>query len=86
MALVLALALMTGMQGELRDRILGATAHLFVWKHGGITIYRAESAALRAVPGVTGAAPAIIGKALISSGAARRSSRSRASTRRSSAA
>lgn len=68
MALVLALALMTGMQGELRDRILGATAHLFVWKHGGITDYQAESAALRKVPGVTGAAPAIIGKALISSG------------------
>jgi lipoprotein-releasing system permease protein len=68
MALVLALALMTGMQGELRDRILGATAHLFVWKHGGITDYQAESAALRKVAGVTGAAPAIIGKALISSG------------------
>ena len=49
MALVLALALMTGMQRELRDRILGATAHLFVWKHGGITDYQAESAALRRV-------------------------------------
>jgi lipoprotein-releasing system permease protein len=68
MALVLALALMTGMQRELRNRILGATAHLFVWKHGGITDYKSESAALRTVPGVTGAAPAIIGKALISSG------------------
>jgi len=68
MALVLALALMTGMQRELRNRILGATAHLFVWKHGGITDYQAESARLRTVRGVTGAAPAIIGKALISSG------------------
>ncbi|MFO7694920.1 MAG: ABC transporter permease [Vicinamibacterales bacterium] len=68
MALVLALALMTGMQRELRNRILGATAHLFVWKHGGITDYQAESAKLRTVPRVTGAAPAIIGKALISSG------------------
>ena len=68
MALVLALALMTGMQRELRDRILGATAHLFVWKHGGIGDYQAEAAALRAVPGVTGAAPAVIGKALVSSG------------------
>jgi lipoprotein-releasing system permease protein len=66
MALVLALALMTGMQQELRNRILGATAHIFVWKHGGITDYQAESAALRSVPHVTGAAPAIIGKALIS--------------------
>jgi len=52
----------------LRDRILGATAHLFVWKHGGIGDYQAEAAALRTVPGVTGAAPAIIGKALVSSG------------------
>ncbi len=68
MALVLALALMTGMQRELRNRILGATAHLFVWKHGGISDYQAEAAKLRTVPGVTGAAPAIIGKALISSG------------------
>lgn len=68
MALVLALALMTGMQRELRNRILGATAHLFVWKHGGITDYQAESARLRTVPRVIGAAPAIIGKALISSG------------------
>ena len=66
MALVVALALMTGMQQELRSRILGATAHLFVWKQGGITDYKAESAALRSVPHVTGAAPAILGKALIS--------------------
>ena len=68
MALVLALALMTGMQRELRNRILGATAHLFVWKHGGISDYQAESAKLRTVPRVIGAAPAIIGKALISTG------------------
>lgn len=67
-ALVLSLALMTGLQQELRNRILGATAHVFVWKTGGIADYHAEAAALRAVPGVTGAAPAILGKALISSG------------------
>ena len=36
MALVIALALMTGLQGELRDRILGSTAHVYVWKTGGI--------------------------------------------------
>ena len=35
MALVIALALMTGLQGELRDRLLGATAHVYVWKAGG---------------------------------------------------
>ena len=39
MALVVALALMTGLQGELRDRILGATAHVFVFKRSGISDY-----------------------------------------------
>jgi lipoprotein-releasing system permease protein len=66
MALIIALALMTGLQGELRDRILGATAHVYVWKIGGIEDYRAEVQRLRAIEGVTGAAPAILGKAMIS--------------------
>jgi lipoprotein-releasing system permease protein len=67
-ALVIALALMTGLQGELRDRILGSSAHVYVWKQGGITDYHAEARRLRAVPGVTGAAPAILGKALLRTG------------------
>ena len=67
MALVIALALMTGLQGELRDRILGSTAHVYVWKTGGIEDYRTEVSKLREVPGVIGAGPAILGKALISS-------------------
>jgi lipoprotein-releasing system permease protein len=66
MALIIALALMTGLQGELRDRILGSTAHVYVWKSGGIADYRAEVARLRAIEGVAGAGPAILGKALIS--------------------
>jgi lipoprotein-releasing system permease protein len=66
MALIVALALMTGLQGELRDRILGSTAHLYVWKTGGIKDYQAEVARVRSVPGVTGAAPAILGRALVS--------------------
>jgi lipoprotein-releasing system permease protein len=67
-ALILALALMTGLQQELRSRILGATAHVFVWKQGGMADYHAESTALKAIPGVVGAAPAIMGKALVSAG------------------
>ena len=66
MALVIALALMTGLQGELRDRILGSTAHVYVWKTGGITDYRGEVARLQAIDGVVGAGPAVMGKALIS--------------------
>lgn len=65
MALVIALALMTGLQGELRDRILGSTAHVYVWKGDGIRDYTAEVSKLRRFPHVTGAAPAILGKALV---------------------
>ena len=66
MALVIALALMTGLQGELRDRILGSTAHVYVWKSGGIDDYHAEVRKLRAMDGVIGAGPAVLGKALVS--------------------
>jgi lipoprotein-releasing system permease protein len=66
MALVIALALMTGLQDELRDRILGATPHIFVFKRSGITDYKAEIDRLRQMPHVTGAAPAVLGRALVS--------------------
>ena len=67
MALVIALALMTGLQQELQARILGSSAHVYVWKPAGIIDYQAEVAKLRAVPGVIGAAPAVEGKAMITS-------------------
>jgi lipoprotein-releasing system permease protein len=65
MAVIIALALMTGLQGELRDRILGAMGHVYVWKAAGMEDYGAEVRRLLQVPGVTGAAPAIEGRALI---------------------
>ena len=68
LALVVALALMTGLQGELRNRILGSTAHIYVWKAGGISDYQAEVNRLSHIPGVIGAGPAIMGKAIVSSG------------------
>jgi lipoprotein-releasing system permease protein len=69
-ALVIALALMTGMQQELRDRIIGASAHVYVWKiiGGGFDDYQEEAATLMRVPGVLGAAPSILGKAVATSG------------------
>ena len=67
MALIIALALMTGLQNELRDRILGSSAHVYVWKPSGLIDYRAEVAKMKEVPGVSGAAPAILGKALVTS-------------------
>jgi lipoprotein-releasing system permease protein len=68
MALVIALALMTGLQQELRDRILGSNPHVYVWNTGGIGDYHAEAAKLRQLPHVVGAAPEILGQGLISAG------------------
>jgi lipoprotein-releasing system permease protein len=69
MALLIALALMTGLQSELRDRIIGAAAHVYVFKVGGIRDPAAEIAKLRQIPRVTGAAPVVLGKGLMSSAA-----------------
>jgi len=60
MAVIVALALMTGLQGELRDRILGSMGHVYVWKTGGIEDYRTEIAKLTGVRGVVAAAPAVL--------------------------
>jgi lipoprotein-releasing system permease protein len=67
MALVVALALMTGLQGELRNRILGSQAHIYVWKTGSLADYESEVTRLRTLPGVVGAGPAILGRAIVSS-------------------
>jgi lipoprotein-releasing system permease protein len=69
MALLIALALMTGLQGELRDRIVGSSAHVYVFKPGeGIKDYHAEIDKLLKLPHVIGAAPGVLGKALVTSG------------------
>jgi lipoprotein-releasing system permease protein len=75
MALLIALALMTGLQAEIRANILGTTAHVSVFRargegrddsRGGIRDYAAVIDAIKRVPHVLGAAPAVYGKALIS--------------------
>src|SRR5262245_30968428 len=71
MALMVALGRMTGLQQEIRTRILGATAHLSVFRRDSAPFEdpRVMVDKLRAVPGVVGAAPAAYGKALVSSAA-----------------
>ncbi len=68
MAVLIALALMTGLQGELRDRIVGSAAHVYVFKIGGIDDPAAEVARVRSVPRVVGAAPVVLGPAMIGAG------------------
>src|SRR5207237_9087390 len=68
MALLVALALMTGLQGELRDRIIGSTAHVYVSKPGGgLRDYMTEIAKLKRVPHVLGAAPVVVGPGMVTS-------------------
>src|SRR5262245_11598497 len=63
-AVVIALAMTTGLQQEVRDRLLGANAHDYVFlKHG--SDYRAEIARFRKIPHVVAGAPAISGYALL---------------------
>jgi lipoprotein-releasing system permease protein len=63
-ALLIVIALMTGLQGELRDRLVGAAAHVFVQKTGGLGPLAEEVAKLRTIPRVVGAAPAVLGLGL----------------------
>jgi lipoprotein-releasing system permease protein len=69
MALLIALGLMTGLQGEIRSRILGATAHLSVFRSQGDAFedYSQVMAAMRKMPHVEGVAPALYSKALLTS-------------------
>ncbi|HEY2434134.1 MAG TPA: FtsX-like permease family protein [Vicinamibacterales bacterium] len=73
MAVLIALALMTGLQGELRDRIVGASAHVYVFKlvGDGLRDAPAEMQKVKLVPHVVGVAPAFIGKGLMVSSADR---------------
>lgn len=68
MAVIIALALMTGVQGELRDSIIGSTAQMYVYKLDGPFVDGADDRARMMVPGVVAAAPAVISKALLSPG------------------
>lgn len=75
MALVATLAVRAGFRAEFVDTILGANAHVSVLKAShpdangiltrAITDFDAEAARIRAIPGVTRAAPLIRGQAMV---------------------
>lgn len=71
MAVIIALALMTGVQGEMRDRIIGATAHMYVSKPLEPFVDLPAERKKVMVPGVTGAAPAIIGVGMVTASQSR---------------
>ena len=66
-ALIIALALMTGLQHEMRDRIVSSAAHLYIYKGGdpSFTSFEADEAVAMHTPGIIGVAPAVLGKGLL---------------------
>jgi len=65
MALVVVLAVMTGFDEELRQKILGNRSHLMVEQTGGIRDYNSFLSRLESDPDVVAAAPFISGMALL---------------------
>ncbi len=67
MALMVALGLMTGLQREIRSKILGATAHISIFRSGNEPFdnYGEVVKKARAVPRVLGVAPTVYGKGLM---------------------
>ena len=66
-ALMVALGLMTGLQREIRSKILGTTSHVSVFRSGSEPFdnYREVVEKVRTLPRVLGSAPAVYGKSLL---------------------
>jgi lipoprotein-releasing system permease protein len=68
-ALILVLAVMTGFQDSIRDKIIEANPHLLIFQAGGVGLTQAETVAekVRQVPGVRSATPFVLQQALFTS-------------------
>lgn len=69
MALVVVLSLMSGLEGDLRDKILAQKAHIRVARADGLPFddYRKLAADVGAAPGVVGASPYLEGEIMVRS-------------------
>ena len=68
MALIVVLSVMDGFGYEIREKILGAHAHIFLYKYGGgISDYRGVIKRIEGIPGVRAAAPFASSQVMLSS-------------------
>src|SRR5688572_14745698 len=67
MALIVALALMTGFQEDIQEKILGASAHVMVYSAGsrGISDYHNIMRVVASDPAVLSVSPVVYGKVMI---------------------
>jgi len=68
MALIIVIAVMTGFDHDLREKIVGANAHIFVERETGVKNYMQLDAHLRALPGVMATTPYIHGNVFLEQG------------------
>jgi lipoprotein-releasing system permease protein len=69
MALIVVLAVMTGFEEDLKEKILGTNAHVVVIRNGlPMDEYRQVMEKLTAMPGITAATPFIYNQVMLSSG------------------
>ena len=68
MALIIVIGVMTGFDHDLREKIVGANAHVFVERETGIHNYRQLNGQLRDLPGVIAATPYIHGNVFLEEG------------------
>jgi lipoprotein-releasing system permease protein len=68
-ALIIVLAVMTGFESDLRDKILGTNSHVVILKHGktGMTKYREITEKIKKINHVLAATPFIYSQAMLSS-------------------
>ncbi len=65
MALIVVLAVMTGFDNDLKDKIVGSNPHIILHSEEGITDYDALKARVMTVPGVRNVAPYTSGQAFL---------------------
>ena len=70
-SLIVVMGVMSGFTTDLRDKILGANAHILVFSHSGyINDYQDVMRTVQAVPGVKGVTPFIYSEAMLSANGA----------------
>ncbi len=68
MALIIVIGVMTGFDHDLREKIVGANAHIFVERETGVKNYFQLNARLRSLPGVIASTPYIHGNVFLEQG------------------
>ena len=68
MALIIVIGVMTGFDHDLREKIVGANAHVFVEKEIGLKNYQQLNQRLKVLPGVVASTPYIHGNVFLEAG------------------